>query len=34
MAHQASDLTAVIFPSRVAANVSSWTTSRPWIVPT
>ena len=34
IAHQASDLTAVMSPSLVAAKVSSWTTSRPWIVPT
>ena len=34
IAHSASDLTAVIVPSFVAANVSSWTTSRPWIVAT
>ena len=34
MAHFASDLTAVIVPSLVAANVSSWRTSRPWIVAT
>ena len=32
MAHFASHLTAVIVPSFVAANVSSCTTSRPWIV--
>ena len=32
MAQIASDLTAVIVPSFVAANVSSCTTSRPWIV--
>ncbi len=34
IAHHASDLTAVIVPSFVAANVSSWTTSRPWMVAT